>query len=207
MTATGTQPAGGLLPAAVREHATAAVCERVATRIPDHETSRSQGAQVRVVTRDDEWRELFAGEYPRLAGWARQLVDDEDAAHEIAAESFARLMSRWSRPDNPHAYLYKIALNLVRDHWRRTRRERQVLRTVLAGQRDVLAGGSGRTPDLRALLEPLPERQRAAVVLHYLAGFPVREVALMVGRPEGTVKSDLYQARQRLRAELGSDDG
>jgi RNA polymerase sigma-70 factor (ECF subfamily) len=56
--------------------------------------------------------------------------------------------------------------------------------------------------NLRDLLEPLPQHQRIAVVLHYLAGMPIRDVALAVGRPEGTVKSDLYQARERLRAEL-----
>jgi RNA polymerase sigma-70 factor, ECF subfamily len=55
--------------------------------------------------------------------------------------------------------------------------------------------------NLRALLEPLPKHQRTAVVLHYLAGLPIRDVALAVGRPEGTVKSDLHQARLRMRAE------
>ena len=148
---------------------------------------------------DGAWPELFSVLYPRLAGWIRRLVDDDDTAHEIAAEAFTRLMSRWSRPDNPRAYLYKVAANLVRDHWRRTRRERAALLAVASDQRS----GPDRRPsdavDLRALLEPLPSHQRTAIVLHYLAGFSVREVAQIVERPEGTVKSDLSQARTRLR--------
>jgi RNA polymerase sigma-70 factor, ECF subfamily len=150
----------------------------------------------------EAWRELFAATYPTLAGWVRRLVDDDDTAHEIASEAFTRLMSHWSRPDDPHAYLYKIATNLVHDHWRRTRRERLALRSIAAGQRHEWAAAPDSASRLRALLEPLPQHQRTAVVLHYLAGLPIHDVALIVGRPEGTVKSDLHQARVRLRAEM-----
>jgi RNA polymerase sigma-70 factor (ECF subfamily) len=152
----------------------------------------------------DAWRDLFAETYPTLAGWVRRLVDDDETAHEIAAEAFARLMAAWSRPDNPHAYLYTIATNLVRDHWRRTRRERTALRALAADRRPEPA--ADRNLDLRTLLEPLPAQQRTAVVLHYLAGLSIHEVAQAVGRPEGTVKSDLYQARQRLRADMDAID-
>jgi RNA polymerase sigma-70 factor (ECF subfamily) len=114
-------------------------------------------------------------------------------------------MSRWSVSHDPHAYLYKIAVNLLRDHWRRVQRERRALGFVAAGQRHPDDRADWRT-DLRALLEPLPAHQRTAILLHYFAGFSVREVSLVVGRPEGTVKSDLSQARARLRAELSSSD-
>src|ERR1700751_3625471 len=74
----------------------------------------------------DAVEELFKGVYPKLAGWVRRLVDDDETAHEIASEAFVRLLSRWKNPanlDNPQSYLFMIATNLVRDHWRRTERE------------------------------------------------------------------------------------
>jgi RNA polymerase sigma-70 factor (ECF subfamily) len=145
------------------------------------------------------WHELFATQYPRLAGWVRRLVDDDDTAHEIAAEAFTRMMSRWSLPDTPLAYLYRIATNLVYDHWRRTRRERQAIRLLASDDRGARDERPGDSHELRTMLEPLSEPQRTAVVLHYLGGFPIHEVAEMVGRPEGTVKSDLSLARTRLR--------
>src|SRR5215469_13589171 len=40
--------------------------------------------------------ELFNSCYPRLAGWVRRLVDDDEIAHEIASEAFTRLLSRWT---------------------------------------------------------------------------------------------------------------
>src|SRR4029077_6970811 len=76
--------------------------------------------------------ELFNACYPRLAGWVRRLVDDDDTAHDIATEAFTRLLSRWSSLDNPQSYLYMIATNLVRDHWRKAGRERRALRAVVA---------------------------------------------------------------------------
>lgn len=146
--------------------------------------------------------ELFNSQYPRLAGWVRRLVDDDETAHEIASEAFTRLLARWSRLENPHSYLYMIAANLVRDHWRKMERERRAMRTAAASASDEQPG-PGPDVDMRELIQGLPPRMRNALLLHYYAGFSVREVAAMLGRPEGTIKADLYQARARLRSALG----
>ena len=151
--------------------------------------------------------ELFNTCYPRLAGWVRRLVDDDDTAHEIAAEAFARLLGRWSRLENPQSYLYMIATNLVRDHWRKTGRERKALQAVQAGAPSDPSYQPAQDVHVRELLQALPDRLRSAFLLHYYAGFPVRDVATLLGRPEGTIKADLFQARARLRAALGDTDG
>lgn len=160
----------------------------------------------RAAMRSDARQEFFAAHYSQLAGWVRRQVDDDDTAHDIASEAFTRLMSRWSDSYDPQAYLYKTAVNLLRDHWRRSRKERRALDVVLADQRDGPDGQPDRAVGLRALLEPLPRHQRTALLLHYLAGFSIREVSMILERPEGTVKSDLYQARARIRANLGGSD-
>ena len=146
--------------------------------------------------------DLFSSCYPRLAGWVRRLVDDDETAHEIASEAFTRLLARWASLDNPQSYLYMIATNLVRDHWRKTGRERRALRVVGAAPEDP-AYHPAQDVDVRALIQSLPERLRQPFLLYHYAGFPVREVATLLGRPEGTVKADLHQARARLRAALG----
>jgi len=151
--------------------------------------------------------ELFSAGYPRLAGWVRRLVDDDDTAHEIAAEAFTRLLGRWSTLDNPQSYLYMIATNLVRDHWRKAGRERRALRAVSAGAPADQVYQPAQDVHVRELLQALPDRLRSPFLLHYYAGFPVRDVAVLLGRPEGTIKADLYHARARLRAALGDTDG
>ena len=143
--------------------------------------------------------ELFAGHYPRLAGWCRRMVDDDDTAHEIASEAFTRLLTRISKVDDPVGYLYVITANLVRDHWRRVRKEREMIRRQLI---ERPAESHAPEPGIRDLVDALPERLRVPVLLHYFADFPVRDVARLTGRPEGTVKSDLHAARAALRRNL-----
>jgi RNA polymerase sigma-70 factor (ECF subfamily) len=175
--------------------------QRIAPRT--RRTSRGDGVGRFASTDSAAAEELFNGCYPRLAGWVRRLVDDDETAHEIASEAFTRLLARWSSLDNPQSYLYMIATNLVRDHWRKAERERRAMRTVAASG----AGDRAITPaddvDVRQLIQGLPARLRSAFLLHYYAGFGVREVAVMLGRPEGTVKADLFAARARLRASIG----
>ena len=147
--------------------------------------------------------EFFNACYPRLAGWVRRLVDDDETAHEIASEAFTRLLSRWSGLENPQSYVYMIATNLVRDHWRKTGRERNAIRVMTAAGPEDPAYQPAQDVDVRALIQDLPEKLRNPFLLHYYAGFGLKEVAAMLGRPEGTIKADLFHARARLRAALG----
>ncbi len=59
-------------------------------------------------------------------------------------------------------------------------------------------------PELRRVIEALPEKQRQAVTLYYLDERPVEEVAEMMGLPANTVKTHLHRARAGLAAALGS---
>ncbi|MGO9078913.1 MAG: RNA polymerase sigma factor [Streptosporangiaceae bacterium] len=171
---------------------------------PAIRASRQGSSVARLRTGDRQAaEELFHACYPRLAGWVRRLVDDDDTAHEIASEAFTRLLARWSTLENPQSYLYMIAANLVRDHWRKSGRERRAIRVMIAASTPDPACHPVQDVDVRALIEELPPRLRCAFLLHYYGGFGVREVAVMLGSPEGTVKADLHHARLRLRAALG----
>jgi RNA polymerase sigma-70 factor (ECF subfamily) len=148
--------------------------------------------------------ELFTDLYPGLAGWCRRLVDDDGTAHEIASEAFTRLWGHWTAVREPRGFLYVTAANLVRDHWRKLDRERRALRQVtteaeLARHQD----GADASVPVRMLVRSLPERLRTPVLLYYYADLPVREIARLTRRKEGTVKSDLHAARELLRAGLG----
>jgi RNA polymerase sigma-70 factor (ECF subfamily) len=146
--------------------------------------------------------ELFTACHPALISWVRRHVAEEEVASDITAEAFARLLGRWTRIDNPRSYLYAIAANLIKDHWRRISRERNAVSRAYAARTTVSAWQPAEETDLRVVIEALPQRLRAEVLLYYGAGFQVREVAAMVGRPAGTVKADLYRARARLKAGL-----
>ncbi|AZP20727.1 RNA polymerase sigma factor [Streptomyces aquilus] len=152
-------------------------------------------------SREKAASELFAALYPRLAGWCRRLVDDDETAHELASEAFTRLWARWTTVDEPQGFLYVTTANLVRDHWRKLERERRAVRRV-ATEAELGPRAEPVDPSVRLLVQSLPERLRVPILLHYYADMPVREVALLTGRKEGTVKADLHAARELLRAHL-----
>jgi RNA polymerase sigma-70 factor (ECF subfamily) len=154
----------------------------------------------------DAAEELFKGVYPKLAGWVRRLVDDDDTAHEIASEAFVRLLARWTKVESPQSYLYMIATNLIRDHWRKAERERRAIRSVTAGAAADPVAYPVQDVDVRNLIASLPPRLRDPFLLHYYGGFGIREVAALLHRPEGTIKADLFAARAKLKTALGERD-
>lgn len=163
-------------------------------RSPSAESGAGAGAEAEL---------LFRRAYPQLAGWVRRLVDgDEDIAHEIASEAFVRLLSRSGRVDCPQGYLYVIAANLIRDHWRKVRRERWGLSRLAAAAAAEPTVNPAQDVHVRDLIGSLPPRLRDAFLLYYYGGFQIRDVAALLRRPEGTVKADLFAARAKLRTAL-----
>ncbi len=164
------------------------------------DTRTDTPAAVVPTTREEGFRELYAAEYGGLAGYCTALTGDVQLARDITQEAFARLFARWVGVREPKAYVYYVATNLARRHWRRSKREREIYTEIGHRPADEHAVHD---PWLRDLVERLPERLREAVLLHYYADLPVTEVAVLTKRPVGTVKRRLHEARQLLAAELG----
>jgi RNA polymerase sigma-70 factor, ECF subfamily len=95
-----------------------------------------------------------------------------------------------------------IATNLVRDHWRKMERERRAFRNVTSGGDLEPTSDPAQDVDVRELIMTLPARLREPFLLHYYAGFGIREIAVQLRRPDGTIKADLYHARTKLKEAL-----
>jgi RNA polymerase sigma-70 factor (ECF subfamily) len=161
----------------------------------------------------DAGSEGFAGfyeaSYSRVVALLAAMVGDWQQAEDIAQEAFARALARWSRIsgyDAPEAWVRQVALRLVVDAGRRSRRAVRAAALLAAGQRGraELTDPVGSTPVFLALLR-LPVPQRQVLVMHYLADLPVADIARDCQIPEGTVKTRLAAARARLERELASD--
>jgi RNA polymerase sigma-70 factor (ECF subfamily) len=154
--------------------------------------------------RDEEFREFFAAEFPRLAGYCLRLLGDEQVARDTAQEALVRVWSRWLGVRDPRAYVYLVATNLVRSEWKDRARRADAWQRAAQAQPEHYELGD-RT--IRDVVERLPERLRVPVLLHYYADLPVAEVAQLIRRPVGSVKQRLHEARARLAAVLGDADG
>lgn len=94
----------------------------------------------------------------------------------------------------------RIMINVCRSMLRQKRR---ILLTDKTVEQPSLQGDT----ELRMILDAMPAHHRLPLVLHYLEGFSVEEIARAMGLPAGTVKYCLHQARKALRVELDGKEG
>jgi RNA polymerase sigma-70 factor (ECF subfamily) len=157
-----------------------------------------------VRAREEDFRAFYAHEYPALARYAYRLVHDTEQAHDLAQEAFSRMLGRWVKVQEPRAYLYGVTTNLARRTWRTRARDASVLDRLLHQPEEHVPSHDSAVA-LRASLQGIPGRLRDVVLLHYFADLSVAQVAAAVGRPEGTVKRQLSEARALLAVALGGD--
>jgi RNA polymerase sigma-70 factor (ECF subfamily) len=150
-----------------------------------------------------EFAELYTREFSRLAGYLTAITGDVEVAREAAQEAFTRLFARWRSVREPRGFLYVVATNQCRHHWRQTGRERSAVASL---GHALPTGRPAHDPWLRDLVERLPLRLREVVLLHYYADLPVAAVAAAIHRPVGTVKRRLHEARNELAAALAQSE-
>lgn len=145
----------------------------------------------------DEFRALYLAEFGRLRRHVSRLVGNDALGAELTQEAFTRLFAAWRRVREPRSYVFLVAVNLARSHFRRQVWEQAALRRL--GVDDAVHESDRVVADA---VDRLPRRLREVVVLHYLADLEVADVAAALGRPSGTVKRQLHEARQLLRTSL-----
>jgi RNA polymerase sigma-70 factor (ECF subfamily) len=138
-----------------------------------------------------------------LAG-VRVATRDSQLAGDAVSEAFTRAFARWERVavmERPEAWVYTVAMNVVRRGGRRAGTERRLLRRMHAP--DAAPPAHESEPELWAAVDALPPRQREAVALRYVLGFSQHEVALAMHTSDGTAASTLAKARAGLAQRLG----
>jgi RNA polymerase sigma-70 factor, ECF subfamily len=132
-------------------------------------------------------------------------VGDMTDAQDVVQEAFCRAWSRWDKVagyDDPAAWVRRVAWNLANSRWRRLKVR---LRFVNSQRLETARGPDPDRVAVERALAELPPKQRRAVVLHYMAGLTINEIAVECGVPESTVKSWLHRGRTRLSVALSSD--
>ncbi len=157
-------------------------------RVRDTKADLSRAGAVERLYReqgDRIWRALLA-----YAG-------DPEIASDAESEAFAQLIRRGEDVRDPERWVWRAAFRIAAGDLKRGR------------PAPLMAEGAYELElpsiELANALRELPARQRSAVVLHYVADLPVREVASILGVTTGSIKVHLSRGRQRLRELLGED--
>jgi RNA polymerase sigma-70 factor (ECF subfamily) len=159
----------------------------------------------------DAFNELARLSISRLYGIAQLILRDPDRAWDATQEALVaswRDLSALRDPDRFDAWLYRILVRTCRREARRVRQRRMVeVRELPLAERarsDELPGLFDRD-QLERAFRRLGVEERAIVVLHHVEGFPLTEIAEILGLPLGTVKSRLHRGIRTIRAALDAD--
>jgi RNA polymerase sigma-70 factor (ECF subfamily) len=122
--------------------------------------------------------------------------DAEDLAQDAMARAFVTIGQMGEAPENPRAWLFRVASNLWIDHARRRRDERPIDDAIDAGAdaRDP----KGTREAAGTLIAQLSPQERAAVVLKDAFDLSLEEVAEALSTTTGAVKAALHRARGKL---------
>lgn len=151
-----------------------------------------------------DWAEVYRASFLELVRFLHRKVWDVERARDLAQETFARALSQ--EPENPRAWLFRVASNLARDEARLVvRRKRHLVLLRAEAERAEAEAPTAaaeleareRSERLRLALERLSERDREALLL-WDAGMSYPEIARETGLSAGAVGTTLARARRKL---------
>ena len=151
-----------------------------------------------------DWAEVYRSTYGELVRFLHRKVWDADRAQDLAQEAFARALPH--APENPRAWLFRVALNLARDearlvvrrkkHLTLLRQEAEMAESAVP-QASAAAEQNDRMERMREALERLTERDQTVLLL-WNAGLSYAEIAEQTGLARGAVSTTLARALKRL---------
>ncbi len=125
---------------------------------------------------------------------------DREVASDAVAEAFAQALARGDALADPRAWIWRVAFRVAAG-------EQQQRKRTGAEVPDMPDPSHAQASELLSLLRELPGKQRAAILIHYYADRPVRDVAAALGVTQATARVHLHRGRRRLRQLLeGSDE-
>jgi RNA polymerase sigma-70 factor (sigma-E family) len=157
---------------------------------------------------ESEFESFVEAEGESLRRFAVFLTGDPDEGADLAQEALARAYRHWGRikSGEPGPYVRGILVNLVRSAHRRSLVRRRHEKAHVPEL--VVAAESGRVNDwivMREALQRLRPVVRASIVLRFYEDMPLEEIARVLDRPLGTVKSDLHRGMAQLRRYLTAE--
>ena len=143
---------------------------------------------------------VFDHHHEPLRRYLVRLTGDPELASDAAQEAFVRLLEQDPRPENPRPWLFRVAINLVRDEGRKVQRMRGA-HADDPGLPDRVVDRQTARRMVREAMEALSPRERQALLMRE-EGFKHREIADALGTTTGTIGTLLRRALEKAAKQL-----
>ena len=156
-----------------------------------------------------EFRDYVVARLPALRRSAYLLCGDRHAADDVVSIALGKLFRAWrrvSKLQHPDAYVRKMLVHAWFDERRRPWWRREHTTAELPEPPPVAEPDVAERLHLLALLDRLPTKRRAVLVLRFLDDLGIEETAEIVGCSPGTVKTHTARGLADLRALLQSGE-
>ena len=160
------------------------------------------------------WSELIERYARRVYALARSRLRDPDEAEEVSQAVFASVFQhvstgRYTERGQFEPWLFRIAMNRIRDQIRRNARRLRVestpVQTIASGKETARESGDD-IGQLRAAIDGLSEADQEIIGLRHQAGMEFKAIAEILNEPVGTLLARHHRAMHKLRKILGVDD-
>lgn len=145
----------------------------------------------------------FESNYQRLVAQLYAITLDAGQAHEAVQDAYARAWRRWAtvgRTGDPSAWVRSVAVRSTIRSWRSV-----FARFGIGRPRETRVNIDPRTHAMLSALRRLPAAERRAIVLTYMAGSALEEIAAIEQVSQNTVQARLSRGRRLLTEHLADD--
>lgn len=144
---------------------------------------------------------------------AKNRHDGEDLFQETVVRAID-LASKIDKQNNPKSYLMSIAVNIWKDTVQKRARRQRIIQTVDTGSVEALEFADPITnvengvinkmmsSTLLDIINKLDDKYRIPIILFYSEEMKIADIALLLRKPEGTVKRRLHEAKSRIKKEM-----
>ena len=143
----------------------------------------------------DDLLGLYRERYEPMVRLAYLLAGNRSVAEELVQDAFVAVHRNWDRATSPGGYLRTTVVNNARSWHRRRALEERRLPAVTVDSSPV-------ADEMWDVLQRLPDRQRAAVVLRFYEDLPDADIARILGCRLPTVRTAVHRGLAALRKEM-----
>ncbi|TDR19619.1 RNA polymerase sigma-70 factor (ECF subfamily) [Marinicella litoralis] len=146
----------------------------------------------------------------KMLSYAKRIMQGSADAEDCVQDAMMVVLKKLAQLKDPkafHGWMYRVINTRCQDHWRRSHANRHGHRVDdMDPQAAAFQTESGevreQVMDIKKAMSQLPQIQQSVIYLFYFEGFKVAEVAKILEKPAGTIKSLLFDARAAIKSFL-----